>query len=79
MSKKRIGVITRFGNKGFGFLTEPATQREYFVHIGDVVGRLTLMAGQEVEFEEEPIARPGKPPRAVLVRLLLRTPDAGAR
>jgi cold shock CspA family protein len=68
---KKQGVVVRFGARGYGFIHETATAREFFVHIEDVVGRFALQAGQKVEFEEHPIHKPGKPPQAVLVQIVI--------
>lgn len=67
---KKSGVVLRFGIRGFGFLQDVETRKEYFVHLDDVVGRLALMTGQRVEFEEGPAPKSGKAPQAVLARLL---------
>jgi cold shock CspA family protein len=73
---KKLGVVVRFGARGYGFIHETATAREFFVHIEDVVGRMALQAGQKVEFEEHPVPKPGKPPQAVLVKILEVAPAA---
>ena len=67
---KKEGVVLRFGNKGFGFIQCAETRKEFFVHIDNIFGRVALMTGQRVEFEEAPSLIPGKAPQAVKVRLL---------
>jgi cold shock CspA family protein len=77
---KKQGVVIRFGARGFGFIHETATAREYFVHIEDVIGRMALQAGQRVEFEEHPVPKQGKPPQAVLVKIIEAVPvSSGVR
>lgn len=48
---KKDGVVTRFGSRGFGFILDPETRQEYWVHIADVIGRKTLQTGDKVRFE----------------------------
>jgi cold shock CspA family protein len=68
---KRIGVVSRFGGRGFGFLTDLETSAEYFVHVANVLGRVALAAGQRVEFELHPFPKhDGKAPQAINVRPL---------
>ncbi len=66
---KHTGVVLRFGIRGYGFLQDVANQKQYFVHIDDVIGRYALMTGQRVEFEEGP-QKPGRAQQAILVRLI---------
>ncbi len=71
---KRIGVVLRFGIRGFGFLQDVESRKEYFVHIDDVIGRIALMTGQRVEFQEGPAPRPGKAQQAILVDIIETAP-----
>lgn len=74
MRESKSGVVMRFGARGFGFLSEPATRQTYFVHVNDVIGHLILQAGDRVTFEAAPSAIPGKAPSAIQVRLI-SSPD----
>ncbi len=38
-------------SKGFGFITDKATGKDYFVHISGVVNKTSLAQDQEVTFE----------------------------
>jgi cold shock CspA family protein len=51
MNDIKDGVVLRFGSRGFGFVLDPQTRLEYFVHIADVVGRKTLQTGDRVRFQ----------------------------
>ena len=65
------GVVFRFGAKGFGFIQMDDTQKQIYFHITDVVGRLILQAGNQVEFQ---IQKTDKGDRAILVTLI-SSPD----
>ncbi len=71
MPNKRIGVVARFGPKGFGFITDIHNREQFFVHIRDVAGYIELTEGDRVEFEEgqRRDAR-AETRRAIQVRLL---------
>ena len=51
MSVRRKGVVTRFGSKGFGFLTDIQNRESFFVHVRDVDRFIELREGDRVEFE----------------------------
>ena len=71
----RNGVVARFGQKGFGFISEldptnpSARSTQWFFHIADVVGRRELQAGDSVIFQDGG-GIPGKAPKAICVALV---------
>ena len=67
---KKNGLVTRFGAKGYGFISETGTSKEWFAHVSDVVGHFALMAGQRVEFEEHPLSTASQP-RAALIDIII--------
>lgn len=73
MNDTKQGVVVRFGARGFGFIVEPETRTQYFVHVEDVVGRKELHAGDRVVFQAGQ-QRAGKETRAILVELV-SSPD----
>jgi cold shock CspA family protein len=74
MSELRNGVVLRFGSRGFGFILEPETRAQYFVHIEDVIGRKTLQTGDKVRFQVgQP--RPGSRTLPAILVELVSSPD----
>jgi cold shock CspA family protein len=65
---KRIGVVVSFGSRGFGFIADIETSKQWFVHISDVEGKKELRAGDRVEYEEA--LHYAKGPRAIQVNPL---------
>jgi cold shock CspA family protein len=47
----RTGKIVNFGRKGYGFIRDLESRKQYFVHVKDVAGRRDLQVGQLVTFE----------------------------
>lgn len=66
--ERRIGVVVRWGAKGFGFLNDCQTSKQYFVHVVDVEDRIELRIGDRVEYEVFPDLSHDSRPRAVQVR-----------
>jgi cold shock CspA family protein len=58
-----------FGRKGYGFIRDLESRKQYFVHIKDVAGRRDLQVGQLVKFEVGP-ETPGHDQRAILVNVM---------
>lgn len=69
---RKTGIVVRYGpNKGFGFLLEePQGRREYFFHATDVIGRLSLRAGDKVTFQVGHPKPGAKSPVAILIELV---------
>jgi CspA family cold shock protein len=66
-----IGVVKSFNaERGFGFIIPDDGGKDVFVQVTDVraAGYDTLKPGQRISFELAP-NKPGKPPRAVGLRL----------
>lgn len=64
-----IGVVIRFGPRGFGFIAESGTGLQWFFHVNDVAGRRELRAGEKVRFQDGG-GIPGRAPKAVCVELV---------
>ena len=64
------GVVVDYHPRGFFFILPDGSRKQIFGHTRDVVGRLTLRAGDRVAFRTDPSP---KGPRAVEVRLLSET------
>jgi cold shock CspA family protein len=68
------GVVTRFGSRGFGYILDPQTRIQYWFHIQDVIGRLTLQTGDKVHFEiGQP--KPGTRTTPAILVELVESPD----
>jgi cold shock CspA family protein len=50
----KTGKVVNFGRKGYGFIRDSESRKQYFVHIKDVAGRRDLLVGQLVNFEVGP-------------------------
>lgn len=74
MTDIKDGVVVRFGSRGFGFILDPETRTEYFVHLRDVVGRKTLQTGDEVRFQIGQLKAGSSAPPAIQVELI-SSPD----
>jgi cold shock CspA family protein len=71
MNSKRIGVIARWGEKGFGFIQDVETGTEHFCHVSCVEGQVNLVPGTRVEFEHAAFkSNKSGTPAAVFVRPL---------
>lgn len=52
MTGRKQGIVTRYDPvRGFGFLA-CVGEADYYFHVSQVQGRVTLAAGQEVSFED---------------------------
>lgn len=60
-----------FGCRGYGFIRDLESRKQYFVHVKDVAGRRDLQVGQLVTFEVGP-ATSGHDQRAILVSVVDR-------
>jgi|HubBroStandDraft_6_1064221.scaffolds.fasta_scaffold53679_3 cold shock CspA family protein len=65
----KTGKVVNFGRKGYGFIRDLESRKQYFVHIKDVAGRRDLQVGQVVTFEIAP-ETPGHSQRAILVDVI---------
>ena len=65
----KTGKVVNFGRKGYGFVRDLESRKQYFVHIKDVAGRRDLQVGQLVKFEVGP-ETPGHNQRAILVDVI---------
>ncbi|MGA8367134.1 MAG: cold shock domain-containing protein [Candidatus Acidiferrales bacterium] len=74
MIEIKNGVVVRFGSRGFGFVLDPETKEQYFVHIEDVIGRKTLRTGDTVKFQVG-IAKPGSRTLPAILVELISSPD----
>lgn len=71
----RTGVVVCYHpTRAFGFLSEDGTHIEYFFHLNQVEGRITMQPGNRVEFLPGDPAVAGKAPKAAKVRLIKSTP-----
>ena len=59
------GTIVLASKRGFYFVAEDITDREYFLHASAVVGRVRLKDGDKVSFDIEKHPQGRKQPRAV--------------
>jgi cold shock CspA family protein len=65
----KTGKVVNFGRKGYGFIRDLESRKQYFVHIKDVAGRRDLQVGQLVNFEVAP-ETPAHNQRAILVDVI---------
>jgi cold shock CspA family protein len=65
----KTGKVVNFGRKGYGFIRDLESRKQYFVHIKDVSGRRDLQVGQLVKFEVAPETL-GHNQRAILVDVI---------
>jgi cold shock CspA family protein len=69
----RLGEVTQFSTRGFGFILERTTRKSYFVHITHTDG-VELQPGDCVEFELTENPRT-KQPMAVEVKIVEANKD----
>jgi cold shock CspA family protein len=65
----KTGKVLNFGRKGYGFIRDLESRKQYFVHIKDIAGRRDLQVGQLVTFEIAPEI-PDHNQRAILVDVI---------
>jgi cold shock CspA family protein len=65
----KTGKVVNFGRKGYGFIRDLESRKQYFVHIKDVAGRRDLQVGQLVKFEVGP-GTPDHSQRAIRVDVI---------
>lgn len=67
ISEVRRGIVTRFGSRGFGFITDIKTRRDLFFHATDILDHTQPPVGTEVEYRELAATRG---PRAIQIQPL---------